>query len=595
MSSEMGIEDDEIQYNLASFLISRGGWEKKLEGLGLVARLALRQEFLQLNPVYLFMDTLTALHESSPSPWRGDNFSVYTKIRDFFNDNNIANVRTKIDPLINAVSRFLKVFTSCPKNIRETPAFPSILDASVQSIINNLGVRKVENGQVILRQNYLSKTDKQGVIFRHIGESLRKEHLLITPYTKGLYASSLMSLGRYPEAKPIYDEILGNYVQEARSQVDSEELENLYSETLDLCLDNPRMVLNYSLGGFCYAQIGKQMQERGDSEKAKDLYRKAKNIYDISLALDSDIGTHLQRTRALVLLGEYPEACDAFKELITYPASQWRSLGIEKSTLYKEYATALQKAGDEEGIADLLMRQQLKVLNKGTRRGQLVRNAVMFQRQEAEREAQQRTERRLQEEIRQQQVMEMRTQEVSSPQTSSSSSSSQEPNLTWSEVRPTRFLPPSYRKKQKTKGTPSVAIVQEETSSSSSSSSSSPTFVNVRTLLKGTPLKIFNKFFESQRSEISDKKIKIYLSEVETLMAALGQRFDPSAGKGSHTKVTIDSTSIHTQLGEADPLMSCIVTLAKHDTLKPYQIKQMREMFEAYGLYPEDLSPAIPR
>ncbi|MBY0292287.1 MAG: hypothetical protein K2W92_03265, partial [Alphaproteobacteria bacterium] len=396
----------------------------------------------------------------------------------------------------------------------------------------------------------------------------------------------------------IYDEILGRYVQEAKQQVDSEELEDLYRETLDFFSDNPRVVLNYSLGGFCYAQMGKKMQESGDFEGARALYQKAKNIYDISLELERDIGTHLQRTRALVLLGEYSEACDAFQKLVTYPASQWRPLGIEKTTLYKEYAAALQKAGKESEVTNLLMRQQQKILEKGMRWGKLVKDAVMLQRQQAEREEQQRVERRQEEEIAQQRRDEVRGREISFPQTSSSSSqssssSSQEPVSSWEGSRPSRFLPPSYRKKQKTKGTPSLGVVQEGTFSSSSSASSSPSpFVNVESLLTGTPLKIFNKFFENQRGGVSDNKVKIYLSEVETLMTALGQRFDPSSGKGSHTKVTVNPVSIHAQLGEADPL---VVTLAKHDRLKPYQIRQMRDMFEAYGLYPKDLSPATPQ
>ncbi|MBY0292403.1 MAG: hypothetical protein K2W92_03855, partial [Alphaproteobacteria bacterium] len=195
MSSEMGLEDDEVHYNLASFLISRGGWDNKLEGLGLVARLALRQEFLQGNSVYLFMDTLTTLHQSSPIPWGGDSFSLFTPISDFFNKNTLTHKKTVLRPLNDAISRFLKVFTTCPQSIREHSAFSSILDASVQSIINFLGVKKMQGGQVILHQNYLSKTDKQGLIFRHIGEVLKKENLLKTPYTKGLYASSLMTFG----------------------------------------------------------------------------------------------------------------------------------------------------------------------------------------------------------------------------------------------------------------------------------------------------------------------------------------------------------------------------------------------------------------
>ncbi|MBX9620885.1 MAG: hypothetical protein K2X28_02470 [Alphaproteobacteria bacterium] len=587
-ASDMRIEDDEVQYNLASFLISQREWEKKLEGLGLVARLALRQGFCQTNSVYLFGSTLSTLHEFSPESWRGNNFSTFFKVSEFFETCEFSNKKMTIKPLYDAISRFLQVFTTCPKSIREHPSFSSILDASVQSIMNYLGVKKMEKGQVILHQNYLSKTDKQGLIFRHMTDVLQKNKLLQTPFTKGLRASSLMTLNRYQEAKPIYDDILGKYVQEARTQGDQEVLDDLYMQTLDVCFDNLRMALNYSLGGFCYARLGQDAQARGNLEEARNLHQKAKNIYDVSLELDPEIGTHLQRTRSLVLLSEYGEACDAFKKLIAYPASKWRSLGIEKNTLYKEYASALQKAGDESGVTNLLLRQQQRILEKGLKHFQLVKDAVLLQRQQVERKEEQKAEKQRRKDIEEQQRAELREQ-AKTTSFSSSSSSSHEPILCREENRPRRFLPPTYEKhKPKTKGTPSPAASQEE-ASSLSASSSAPSRVNVNTLLKGTPLKIFNKIFERERSGVSDKKVKIYLSEVETLMTALGQSFDPSSGKGSHTKVTLDLTNIHVQLGEANPLEVSMMTLAKHDELKPYQIKQLREMFKAYGLYPEDM------
>lgn len=580
---------------MASFLTSRGEWDKKLEGLGLIARLGLRQAFQEMDTVSLFWNTLTALHKEGPEPWEGQNFSVFEDIMVEFLIYSASNSNVRITPLQKTIPLLFKAFTSCPLSIREHPDFSSILDASVYTIV-----------KFFTDKNNLSPNPKHRSTFEGMLDLLKKNKRLQTPYTKGLWANYWTLKGHYDEAKLIYDEILGRYVQTPQVNMDDQgnflldgNFELDFVEQLNFCLDYPQDgLMNYRCGAKCYVQVGDKMQARGDSEGARSLYEKARNIYDICLHHDSNhinnLGpakSLLDQARVLVRLEDYEEACYTFELIIPFPAKFWRLCGIKKDAVYKEYAEALKKAGDEKGVTNLLMRQQQKILRKGMRQGKLIRNAVMFQRQQVEREEQQRAERRQQEEATQQRMIEMRTQEISSPQ--ASCSSSQESASSWKESCPNRFLSPTFRKKQKTKGAPSIIREQEGTSSSSPSS---PLFINVERLLTGTPLKIFNKFFESQRGRVNDNKVKIYLSEVVTLMTALGQKFDPRAGKGSHTKITVDPTSIQARLDEADPsALPRMVTLAKHDTLKSYQIKQMREMFEAYGLYPKDLIPTAPQ
>lgn len=91
--------------------------------------------------------------------------------------------------------------------------------------------------------------------------------------------------------------------------------------------------------------------------------------------------------------------------------------------------------------------------------------------------------------------------------------------------------------------------------------------------------RIFSKYLPDIRS---DKKVTISLHEVRSLFKALGQNYDPKAGKGSHKKGTLKFEETPT------PLEEQMVILTKSAYLKPYQIKKLRTAFLKSGVVPKD-------
>ncbi|MFO0525998.1 MAG: hypothetical protein ACK5YY_06965 [Alphaproteobacteria bacterium] len=91
--------------------------------------------------------------------------------------------------------------------------------------------------------------------------------------------------------------------------------------------------------------------------------------------------------------------------------------------------------------------------------------------------------------------------------------------------------------------------------------------------------RLFSKYLPDIRS---DKKVTISLHEVRSLFKALGQNYDPKAGKGSHKKGTLKFEETPT------PLEEQMVILTKSAYLKPYQIKKLRTAFLKSGVVPKD-------
>ncbi|MCE2951541.1 MAG: hypothetical protein ACK5TR_02100 [Alphaproteobacteria bacterium] len=91
--------------------------------------------------------------------------------------------------------------------------------------------------------------------------------------------------------------------------------------------------------------------------------------------------------------------------------------------------------------------------------------------------------------------------------------------------------------------------------------------------------KLFSKYLPDVRS---DKKVTVSLHEVQSLFKALGQNYDPKAGKGSHKKGTLKFDKTQTPMDEQ------MVILTKATYLKPYQIKKLREAFIRAGVVPKD-------
>jgi hypothetical protein len=93
----------------------------------------------------------------------------------------------------------------------------------------------------------------------------------------------------------------------------------------------------------------------------------------------------------------------------------------------------------------------------------------------------------------------------------------------------------------------------------------------------------FYTLFSKYHPDIkSDKKVTISLHEIQALFKALGQNYDPKAGKGSHKKGTLKFEETTTPMDEQ------MVVLTKATYLKPYQIKKLRAAFIKAGLFPND-------
>lgn len=139
------------------------------------------------------------------------------------------------------------------------------------------------------------------------------------------------------------------------------------------------------------------------------------------------------------------------------------------------------------------------------------------------------------------------------------------------------------KEKKKTKGTadPNKATTQ---SSCLQPETNTMNFIFIENLTSNKNAQnTFNKLFDKYKNQIrSDKNVVISLNEINALFIALRQEFDPSKGKGSHKKVTLNFQFVNPTLEEQ------MITLTNKTYMKPEQIKALREGFINVGLVPND-------
>ena len=93
----------------------------------------------------------------------------------------------------------------------------------------------------------------------------------------------------------------------------------------------------------------------------------------------------------------------------------------------------------------------------------------------------------------------------------------------------------------------------------------------------------FEKLFTlHQRKNCFDNEITITLREINSLFMALNQKIDPTQGKGSHKKITLNLQDINSDSEEQ------MIILTNTINLKEYQLKQIREAFVKQRVVPRN-------
>ncbi len=100
-------------------------------------------------------------------------------------------------------------------------------------------------------------------------------------------------------------------------------------------------------------------------------------------------------------------------------------------------------------------------------------------------------------------------------------------------------------------------------------------------------LTIFNRLFENVLGAVRTSAIQVSFTDIQTLMNALEQDLDPSKGKGSHKKITLNHNDLQPNLN--DGFKESMIILTNRTYLKPYQIRQLQDHFLSLYLYPKDL------
>lgn len=104
----------------------------------------------------------------------------------------------------------------------------------------------------------------------------------------------------------------------------------------------------------------------------------------------------------------------------------------------------------------------------------------------------------------------------------------------------------------------------------------------LKDLLNSNGYKTVLEIFEVLLGNKNAASAKISIDDIECLWTALGGDFDPSQGKGSHTKLTIDNE------GEEQMLI-----LSKKTYLIDYQLKNIAKILLDMGLYPKDMEETL--
>lgn len=351
----------------------------------------------------------------------------------------------------------------------------------------------------------------------------------------------------------------------------------LYEEVLGSTLD-PNNIYQISKH---YNVLGPLYFIKKNYSRAIDSFRNALLLEESEDAADKH--THRRNLAFSLILNlesqqeEYTEAIELLRTLLRN-SSRFQKKDVTQ--LKRGYKVALQKAGGEKNFIELqeiFQKKQQKILKSYEKRGGRIRKAIETIRHIEEENIQR---------CKKEDKLGIKEKENSQDVFSSSSSpSSYITSYSQQEMKEEKYVAPLPSRKIKTHK-PSTWVIPEEAPRVPEEVSK----ITIETLLgrKGKHYKTFCKFFERyEKNPLMDSKIQISMEEVDTLMTTLHQNFDPKKGKGSHKKVTLNFKEDGIDRDEQ------MLILSDHTYLIADQVRDIRQRFLQYGLYPDYLEDVL--
>lgn len=289
-----------------------------------------------------------------------------------------------------------------------------------------------------------------------------------------------------------------------------------------------------------------------------------------SLVLAHDPVTMKNLAFALYKANRSEEAIQYLYFILAQPDSALEENNVKRQEVRRNLVLILQGEGRDHEACDLLQEFQKKQIEKRLERVRHIRAQIARERKEDQRLLA---------------LQSKKTPPQRARKDGSGASSQTTCDSSWSTPASDKFRLTSSREKVKTRGVQR----SEQTASSVAEPIIEEAPITIEQLLKegSRHYQLFCEFFEHVEGYTTDRQVKISMHDVTILTEALGQDFDLSGGKGSHSKVTFDFSDHGIDVEEG------MVTLSKKTYLLPYQIKAMREKFLQYGLYPRRLETIL--
>ena len=281
--------------------------------------------------------------------------------------------------------------------------------------------------------------------------------------------------------------------------------------------------------------------------------------------------------RVYFLVGKYQESIEELIHGLTLPGANAHENHIKDCLL-----VACSMANNMEKMGELLQERQLKALFKK-------KNALSKQKENEKKTAE--LIRKQQSNIQKQKELQQNSQSLQrkldiTPKSKSSKTTNE--YIFQSSPTETKNLKREYRnntEKTKIKTRGKAKTTENQIENKQTPQPSKIEIITIEALLKGKPKSAYTTFCDLFQS-IKGIDCKISIADISSLFDALEQDFDPSKGKGSHTKVTISKDF-------ANAGQEKMLILANEKFLTAAQINNLVQTFLDYDLYPKDMTELL--
>ncbi|MFN7365223.1 MAG: tetratricopeptide repeat protein [Alphaproteobacteria bacterium] len=388
------------------------------------------------------------------------------------------------------------------------------------------------------------------------------------------------------------DYVKMSYVQAIRESDKYAEIIDLSTPLVGIELDpdlpfQSAKTCNVLLVARCEQYLSTQFENAHVHNQQKDLLRKQISLLEdlINYSQQNNVSYLHNITYCYLDLGDYEKALETFSKIKNLPQDVLAKSSIKRGQLEELHQYLADKTNNTEIAAELLLARQQRALNKNKKIASCVKHYQESLKTKAQNSLLEASEKKL---------------SVSSPAHGKRATSTQKDvtNLDigvtdkLSNVSTPHETSPSSKpateslqiQKTKKKTRPQLKQKVNEVHPQTKTQATEQTYLCVEDVTTNKrAIATFNALFSKYLPSVkSDKKVNISLHEIQGLFKALGQNYDPQAGKGSHKKGTLKFEKTTTFRDEQ------MVILTKSTYLKPYLIKKLREGFIKAGVLPKN-------